>query len=96
MPPALRGPVSLFRGKIRGKPLTVLLTKRHWTLIDAAAKRLVLSRANLVGLLLENNAQTVQWPKLPPRRQGWIAADLFSLIRCAVIRIGPAKLIFEG
>jgi hypothetical protein len=37
------GRMALFRGKMRGKPLSVTLTPRHWRLLDAAAKRLLLS-----------------------------------------------------
>lgn len=62
MPKSLRGRVSLFRGKVRGRPLTVTLTKRHWALLDAAAARLVLTRADLVGLLIAKYAATVQIP----------------------------------
>ena len=56
------GRVALFRGKVRGKPLTVTLTPAHWKLLDDAAERLVLTRADLVGLLLHRYARTVQIP----------------------------------
>jgi hypothetical protein len=61
---AMSGPASLFRGKIRGKPLTVLLTPRHWQLLDDAAQRLVLTRSDVIGLLLHRYAASVV---LPPK-----------------------------
>ncbi|WP_291988233.1 hypothetical protein [Luteitalea sp.] len=54
--------MSLFRGKVRGKPLTVTLTPRHWRLLDDAAERLVLTRADTVALLIHRYAETVQIP----------------------------------
>ena len=56
------GRVSLFRGKIRGKPLTLTLTPRHWQLVDDAAARLVLTRADTVALLIHRYAATVTIP----------------------------------
>jgi predicted DNA-binding ribbon-helix-helix protein len=56
------GRVSLFRGKVRGKPLTVTLTPRHWRLLDDAAERLQLTRADLVGLMIHRYARSVQLP----------------------------------
>jgi predicted DNA-binding ribbon-helix-helix protein len=57
------GRVALFRGKVRGKPLSVTLTPRHWRLLDEAAERLVLTRADLVALLIHKYAASVQLPK---------------------------------
>lgn len=59
---SLTGRVSLFRGKERGKPLSVLLTPLHWKLLDDAAKRLVLSRADVVALMVHRYARTVTIP----------------------------------
>lgn len=59
---ALTGRVSLFRGKVRGRPLTTLLTPRHWQLLDEAAERLVLSRSDLVALLIHRYAANVTLP----------------------------------
>lgn len=56
------GRVSLFRGKVRGQPLSVTLTPQHWKLLDEAAKRLVLTRADLVALLIHKYARTVTIP----------------------------------
>ena len=54
--------MSLFRGKVRGKPLSVTLTPRHWALLDDAAERLVLTRADVVGLLIHKYAAAVALP----------------------------------
>jgi len=62
MTKAKLGRVALFRGKVRGKPLTVTLTPRHWKLLDDAARRLVLTRADVIGLLLHRYAATVTLP----------------------------------
>jgi hypothetical protein len=59
---AKAGRVALFRGKIRERPLTVTLTPRHWALLDDAAERLQLTRADLVGLLIHKYARTVTLP----------------------------------
>lgn len=59
------GRVALFRGKVRGKPLSVTLTPRHWHLLDEAASRLVLTRADVVGLLIHRYAATVTLPTRP-------------------------------
>jgi hypothetical protein len=56
------GRVSLFRGKVRGKPLSVTLTPRHWALLDDAAERLVLTRADVVALLIHKYAASVTIP----------------------------------
>ncbi len=52
----------MFRGKLRERPLTVTLTPRHWTLLENAAERLVLTRADVVGLLIHRYARSVQLP----------------------------------
>lgn len=56
------GRVSLFRGKLRGKPLSVTLTPRHWRMLDDAAERLVLTRADVVALLIHKYAASVTIP----------------------------------
>jgi hypothetical protein len=63
---AKMGRVSLFRGKVRGKPLTVTLTPRHWKLLDDAAFRLQLTRADVVALLLHKYARHVELPRTLP------------------------------
>ena len=62
----LMGRVALFRGKVRGKPLTVTLTPRHWRMLDEAAERLVLTRADLVALLIHKYARSVVLPTSLP------------------------------
>jgi hypothetical protein len=57
----MTGRVSLFRGK-RREPLSITMTARHWRLLDEAASRLVLSRADLVALLIHKYARTVTIP----------------------------------
>jgi hypothetical protein len=56
------GRVSLFRGKVRGKPLTVTLTPQHWRLVEAATERLKVTRADLIGLLLDQFATVIEIP----------------------------------
>jgi hypothetical protein len=56
------GRIALFRNKVRGKPLSVTLTERHWKLLDDAAERLVLTRADVVALLIHRYARTVEIP----------------------------------
>jgi hypothetical protein len=56
------GRVSLFRGKVRGKPLTVTLTPRHWRMVNAAAERLKVTRADLIALLIDQFASVVEIP----------------------------------
>lgn len=58
----MAGRVALFRGKVRGKTMSVTLTPRHWALLDEAAERLVLTRADVIGLLLHKYAATVTLP----------------------------------
>jgi hypothetical protein len=57
--PVLPGQVSLFRGKVR-MPISVTLTPEHRDKAGKAAKRLGLSRADLIGLLIEKYADTVK------------------------------------
>jgi hypothetical protein len=62
MSKTMAGRVALFRGKVRGRPLSVTLTPRHWRLLDEAAARLVLTRADLIALLIHKYAATVSLP----------------------------------
>ncbi len=52
------GPKALFRGKRRA-PVSITLTPNHHILVKAAIVRLGLSRADLIGLLIEKYASTV-------------------------------------
>jgi hypothetical protein len=52
------GPKALFRGKKRA-PVCITLTPDHHLLVKTAMKRLGLSRADLIGLLIEKYASTV-------------------------------------
>ena len=54
----LPGRASLFRGKVR-MPISLTLTPDHREKVARAAKRLELSRADLIGLLIEKHADTV-------------------------------------
>ena len=54
----LPGPVSLFRGKVR-KPVTLTLTPAHHRKVSKNTERLDLTRADLLGLLIEKYADTV-------------------------------------
>ena len=52
---AMRGPVSLFRGKVRA-PVTLTLTPKHHRQLDAAVQRLGVTRADVIALLVEKHA----------------------------------------
>lgn len=53
------GPVSLFRRKIR-KPVTLTLTPEHHVMVNAAMRRLKLSRADVIAILIDQYADTVK------------------------------------
>src|SRR5262245_20930729 len=53
------GPASLFRGKVR-KPVSLTLTPSHHKKVDDSTQRLGLSRADLIGLLIDEHAETVR------------------------------------
>lgn len=55
------GPVSLFRGKVR-KPVTLTLTKDHHRKVRMGTRRLGLTRADFIALLIEKYADIVQMP----------------------------------
>jgi hypothetical protein len=59
---ALSGPLSLFRNKIRA-PVSITLTARHHRMVNAAMARLGLTRADLLGLLIEKHADVVELPR---------------------------------
>lgn len=54
----LPGQVSLFRGKVRA-PVSITLTPAHHEKVDRNMQRLGLTRADLIGLLVERYADTV-------------------------------------
>lgn len=53
-----RGPPSLFSGKLR-KPVTLTLTPEHHRKVRTNVQRLGLTRADLIGLLIDKYANTV-------------------------------------
>lgn len=58
-PSAITGPRSLFRNKIRA-PVSLTLTRDHHDKVNEAMKRLGLTRADLIALLVERYADTVE------------------------------------
>src|SRR5262245_988148 len=52
------GPASLFPGKIR-KPVTLTLTPAHHRKVRDSVQRLQITRADLIGLLIDKHAETV-------------------------------------
>ena len=50
--------MSLFRGKIRA-PVSITLTRAHHAKVRKAMRRLGLTRADLLGLLIERYADVV-------------------------------------
>jgi len=59
MPKPKKGRRALFRGKVRA-PVSITLTKRHHAQVKAAAERLGVTRADLIGLLIERYADLVK------------------------------------
>jgi hypothetical protein len=55
------GPRTLFPGKIR-KPVTLTLTPRHHQKVTTNKERLGITRSDLVGLLVERYADSVERP----------------------------------
>jgi hypothetical protein len=55
------GPPALFRGKTRNV-VSITLTPRHRQLVEDAMRRLVLSRSDVIGLLIHRYAATVTIP----------------------------------
>jgi hypothetical protein len=58
----MSGKNSLFRGKIRA-PVTLTLTKAHHEMVKRAMKRLGLTRADLIALLIDRHADTIELPR---------------------------------
>lgn len=71
------GPVSLFPGKIR-KPVSLTLTPAHHRKVSNGTKRLEITRADLIGLLIEKYADTVTKEY----------ADAYKKLRAAVEALG--------
>jgi hypothetical protein len=55
----LPGQVSLFRNKVRD-PVSITLIQAHHDKVNRAMRRLGLTRADLIGLLIERYAETVK------------------------------------
>ena len=55
----MTGPRSLFRNKIRA-PVTLTLTRDHHDKVNQAMKRLQLTRADVIALLIERYADIVK------------------------------------
>jgi hypothetical protein len=53
------GPVSIFRRKVR-KPVTLTLTPEHHVMVNRAMRRLKLSRADVIALLIDQYADTIE------------------------------------
>jgi hypothetical protein len=53
------GHVSLFRGKVRA-PVSITLTQRHHDKVNANRKRLGVTRADFLALLIEKYADQVE------------------------------------
>jgi hypothetical protein len=63
---SLRGRTSLFRDKIR-KPVSLTLTAQHHRKVRMAQRRLGLTRADVIGLLIDRYADVVE---LSPQQAG--------------------------
>lgn len=70
----MRGPKSLFRNKVRA-PVSLTLTQEHHRKANAAVKRLGLTRADVIGLLIAQHADdlthndVLQRLEKPPRKK---------------------------
>jgi len=53
------GPKSLFHGKLRKKPVTLTLTPEHHRKIEKRMRELDITRADLIGLLIDKYADKV-------------------------------------
>ena len=58
----LPGKASLFRNKVRA-PVSITLALKHHRQVKAAMRRLRISRADLIGLLIDRYADTVALPR---------------------------------
>ena len=61
-PALLPGKASLFRNKVRA-PVSITLTKEHHAKVNKAMRRLGLTRADLLALLIEQYADAVVLPR---------------------------------
>jgi hypothetical protein len=61
------GRPSLFPGKRRGRTISITVTDRHLTKLDAAMERLQVSRSDLLALLVDRYADVVE---IPPKLAG--------------------------
>jgi c-di-GMP-related signal transduction protein len=59
--------VSLFRNKIR-KPVSITLTPEHHKIVDAGIKRLSITRADFIALLINEFGRTIEIPTALSRR----------------------------
>lgn len=57
----LSGPLALFRHKVR-MPVSLTLTARHHRIVNEGMKRTGLSRADFLGLLIEEYGEHVTIP----------------------------------
>jgi len=71
------GPRSLFRGKVR-RPVSVTLTPEQHRKVTKAMGRLGLTRADLIGVLIDKHADTVK--KEP--------ADAYAVLRRTMAALG--------
>ncbi len=58
----LPGKASLFRNKVRA-PVSITLTKEHHAKVTQAMRRLGLTRADLLALLIDRHADTITLPR---------------------------------
>ena len=57
----LTGPASLFRKKVRA-PVSLTMTKQHHAVLRRAMRRLGLTRADVLALLIDKYGDIVQLP----------------------------------
>jgi hypothetical protein len=83
------GPASLFHGKVR-KPVTLTLTAVHHRKVKNATDRLSLTRADLIGLLIDKYADSVttEYPDAYKRLRDAVAALGGSLVH---VRPGESR-----
>jgi hypothetical protein len=58
---SLSGPLALFRHRVR-VPVSIALTARHHRIVNEGSKRTGLSRADFIGLLIEEHGEQVEIP----------------------------------
>ena len=79
------GPKSLFSGKRRA-PVSLTLTPKHHDKVDDNMRRLGLTRADLIGLLIEKFADVVALPGKEPKDQS--LCDALSVLGARLERRG--------